>query len=186
MSTSCLILEYILLILLKVPFPLVKFAGLSLVMEYFLHFLKVCRSFVFVVWHPLILSLSQIPLWVATTSSGCRSTAATTRPEDQRNQSRRLVKKPGKPGLCTASKPRFWSQSAACTELRLDHQPRRYAKHVPDLFVWCFQRTAPAKENNSAERAEALLRWICTGQITGCCFEYYESVVWSGMWCVGQ
>lgn len=45
MSTSCLILEYILLILLKVPFTLVKFAGLSLVMEDFLHFLKVCTEF---------------------------------------------------------------------------------------------------------------------------------------------
>lgn len=186
MSTSCLILEYILLILLKVTFPLVKFAGLSLVMEDFLHFLKVCTEFCLCCVtssHPLFVSDPSVSRYHVQWMPEYCSHNETRGPEKSVTQ---VSQKPGKPGLCTASKPRFWSQSAACTELRLDHQPRRYAKHVPDLFVWCFQRTAPAKENNSAERAEALLRWICTGQITGCCFEYYESVVWSGMWCVGQ
>jgi len=44
-------------------------------------------------------------------------------------------------------------------------------------FVWCLKRTAPPKKTSPPSWPEGLLCWVCTVQITGCCSEYYESVI---------
>ena len=124
-------------------------------MKYWIWILRLCLCYVTSLsFHP---PCFQIPQWVVTTSSGCRSTAATTRPEDQRNPSRRLVSKkrftPSGRGLEHRVHGAMTWSAALC-----------YAKHVAALLS--------SKENNSAERErererERALKPRCVGSARG-------------------
>lgn len=76
------------------------------------------------------LCFPQIPLSVATTSSGCRSTAATTRPEDQRNPSHRFVS--GR-GYSQITARRGSDRGVHCTE-PAPSAALCNAKHAPNLL----------------------------------------------------
>lgn len=105
-------------------------------------------SRVSVVTHPLPSSSSfQTPLWVAITSSGCRSTAATTRPEDQRNPSRRLVSSyrftrhmitmSAVPRACKACSAALCYRQSTCLTFCLTQKKRKTAP---------LKKTTPASE----------------------------------------
>lgn len=96
-----------------------------------------------------VVVLSQTPQWAATMFSGCQSTAATTRPEDRRNLSRRSVSVSYRG---TRPVHRVISGSVLC-------------KARASAFVWRLKRTAPLKKTTPPSESEALLCWICTGQI---------------------